>query len=131
MCKRLCIRFLNNDVGHICDKRELRMSEVEMNAGDLEISKLLQKNAIVESVLEPNQCISNVFLCTKTDSGYRLILNLKNFNSWILKLKFKMETLDHILSAMCENCYMTILDLSDAYLTLPVSPQFWKYLKFR
>ena len=41
-----------------------------------------------------------------------------------------METTDHILAAMSPNCFMTIVDLSDAYLTLLVSPLFWKFLKF-
>ena len=60
-----------------------------------------------------------------------MILNLKSFNDYVVKQKFKMETIDHILAAMTKNCFMTIVDLSDAYLTLPVSPLFWSYLKFK
>ena len=130
-CIKGCKLDLINDVGFIRDKKELKMSQVEMSAGDLEIEKLLAKNAIVKCSAESEQCVSNVFLRAKSDSGWRIILNLKSFNSWVLKLKFKMETLDHIVSAMSQGCYMTTLDLSDAYLTLPVNSKYWKYLKFR
>ena len=73
------------------------------------------------------QCISNVFLTPKKDGGFQMILNLKKFNNYIVKQKFKMETIDHILSTMTQNCFMTILDLSDAYLTLLVSHLYWSF----
>ena len=41
-----------------------------------------------------------------------------------------METLDHILAAITPGCFMTILDLSDAYLTIPVFRAHQKFLKF-
>ena len=107
------------------------MSNEELLAGDLEIEKLVNKNAIIRCQEDKVQCISNVFLTPKKDGGYRMILNLKSFNDYITKQKFKMETIDHILAAMTEGCFMTIVDLSDAYLTLPVSQLFWKFLKFR
>ena len=118
------------DFDFIKPKHEIPMSPDELLAGDEEIRKLKEKNAIVTCQESPVQCISNVFLTPKKDGGYRMILNLKSFNDYFVKHKFKMETIDHILAATTENCFMTIVDLSDAYLTLPVSSLFWPYLKF-
>ena len=74
-------------------------------------------------------CESN-FLCPKKDGGYHMILSLKCFNKYVHKQKFKMETLEHILTHMIQDCYMTSTDLSDSYLTFPIYPKFWKYFKF-
>ena len=112
-------------------KCEIAMSEDELLAGDAEIEKLLEKNAIIRCQEAPVQCISNVFLTPKKDGGYCMILNLKAFNNYVVKQKFKMETIHHILAAMTKDCFMTILDLFDAYLTLPVSHLYWHFLKFK
>ena len=107
------------------------MSEQELLARDSEIEKLLTKNAIVKCHENPIQCISNIFLTPKKDGGFCMILNLKSFNDYVLKQKFKMETIDHILAAMTQGCFMTIVDVSDAYLTSPVSRLYWHFLKFK
>ena len=106
------------------------MNKVELKAAQLEVEKLIQKNAIVESHWEPNDFVSNVFLCPKKDGGYRMILNLKNFNTYAEKVQFKMETLQSILHLVTPRCWMTILDLLDAYLSIPVLPAHRLWLKF-
>ena len=129
-CVKGCKIDIVGDVKKCKHKGELMMSKEEIEAGDEQIQQLLQKKAITPVVSSPNenQCISNVFLRPKRDKGWRLILNLSNFNQVVSKKKFKMETLDHIIAAMTENCFMCILDLSDAYLTLPVHKDFWPVL---
>ena len=86
--------------------------------------------AITCTVPEPNHFIRHVILHPKKDGGHWLILNLTSFNKQIHKIKFKMETLDHILALITPGCFMTKIDLADAFLTIPVAPKFQKFLKF-
>ena len=58
----------------------LSLTDEEIASANDQIQKLLQKHAIVETVREPNDFISNVFLTPKCDGGFRMILNLKPFN---------------------------------------------------
>ena len=51
-----------------------------------------------------------------------MILNLKQFNNFAEKKKFKIETLQSILHLVTPNCWMTILDLLNTYLSVPVLP---------
>ena len=96
----------------------------------IEIDKLLAKNAIVESSGEDHDFVSNIFLCPKKDGGFHIILNLKQFNNFAEKKKFKMETLQSILHLVTLNCWMTILDLLDTNLSVPVLPAHSIFLKF-
>ena len=41
-----------------------------------------------------------------------------------------METLQSILNLITPNCYLASIDLKDAYYTVPVHPDYTKYLKF-
>ena len=101
-----------------------------MAAGDEQIEQLIAKNAVTLAVYSKGQCVSNIFLRPKHNMGWRLILNLSSFNWTVAKNLFKMETLDHIIAAMSESCWMCIFNLSDAYLTLPVNSKFWPVLRF-
>ena len=96
----------------------------------MHIQELLNKRAIVHSKCTPGDFVSTVFLCPKKSGSYRLILNLKQFNRYAEKIKFKMESLTHILSLVTKGCFMTLIDLLDAYLTLPVKREDCSYLKF-
>ena len=59
-----------------------------------------------------------------------MILNLKHFNKFVDKHKFKMETLNSILDLMSEGCFMTSIDLKDAYLVVAIALQLTMFLKF-
>ena len=59
---------------------------VEIEIIDAEISKLLSKGAIVNTIREPSHYVSWVFTRTKIDGNYRMILNQKTFSEF---LKFK------------------------------------------
>ena len=80
-----CHLNMTADFGSVHSKLELSMSEIEMLAGDAEVVKLLSKNAIVKTNFSEPQCISNVFLRAKKDSDFCIILNLKNFNNFVIK----------------------------------------------
>ena len=108
------------------------LSEEELLAGDLHIQSLLEKRAIVPAPVDvPGQFFSTVFTIPKRDSGWRMILNLRRFNSWVSFLSFKMDTLVFILSYVTRDCFMSIFDFTDAYLTVPISGSHVKFLKFR
>ncbi|CAB4015840.1 Hypothetical predicted protein [Paramuricea clavata] len=57
-----------------------------------EVEKLLDKGVIVGSSHEPDKFISNIFL-RKKDGTYRMILNLKQLNEFIVYRHFKMDSL--------------------------------------
>ena len=62
--------------------------------------------------------ISPIFTVPKKDGGIRLILNLKSLTP------FKMDNINTILKLITPNCWMAVVDLKDAYHSLPVHPKF-------
>ena len=100
--------------------REIKMSMDENKAARDHIQELLRKKAIVPSDKTDGDFLSNVFLVPKKDGGFRMILNLKQFNKYVEKFHFKMETLQTILHLVSPHSWMTVLDLQDAYLVIPV-----------
>ena len=71
--------------------KPLVFSKQEMQAADILIGSLLTKNAIEPCSHEPGEFISTVFLRQKSNGSYRLILNLKNFNLFMVYNKFNMS----------------------------------------
>ena len=107
-------------------------SQEEISFAEKHISELLQKRAIIESEREVGDFISTIFRVPKknSDSKFRMILNLKEFNKYAVKSSFKMETLQHILSMVTPNMFMTNIDIVEAYLMVPMSHKSSLYLKF-
>ena len=111
--------------------KNFHLSQDEINAGNEHIQLLLDKKAIVHADNHiPGEFFSNVFLIPKRDSGFRMILNLKQFNQYVEYLHFKMDTLNHILSYVTFHCFMAIFDFNDAYLSVSISGEHVKFLKF-
>ena len=98
---------------------------------DTEIARLYAKRVVVESLHTSGEYISPIFVRGKKDGSHRLILNLKSLNQSITYRHFKMDTLQSAINLMTPNCFMASLDWKDAYYSVPVSPEFQKYLKFR
>ena len=110
----------------------IKFSKQETEAADEHIHKLLQKGAIIEcSSINPGDFVSTVFLRPKKDGGYRMILNLKDFNDFVEYNHFKMETLKEICASITPGCYMAVIDLQDAYLVIAITSKHHKFLKFR
>lgn len=95
-----------------------------------EIDKLIGKNVILETINEPDDFISTIFLRPKKDGTHRMILNLKQFNQYVVYHHFKMDTLEHAVQLMTPGCYMASVDLKDAYYTVPIYSVHQKFLKF-
>ena len=66
----------------------------------------------------------------KKDGTYRVIVNLKALNEFIVDQHFKMETLDAVTNIMKRGAYAASLDLKDAYYSVPTHPTNSKYLTF-
>ena len=98
---------------------------------DGEISKLLNKGVIAKVPDKPGQIVSNIFLRPKKDGSYRLILNLKQFNTNVVHHHFKMDSIQTIIKLVTRNCYMASLDLKDAYYSIPIKSADRQFLRFR
>ena len=95
-----------------------------------EISSLLCKNVIKICTHEKGEFISPIFCVPKKDGTFRLILNLKQWNSFVSYHHFKMETIHSILAMITPNCWMASVDLTDAYYSVRIHPSYQRYLKF-
>ena len=95
-----------------------------------EVEKLLSKGVIEPAQHEQREILSNIFIRSKTDGTYRLILNLKEFNKHVSYCHFKMDTLNTIIKLMSPDCYMASLDLKDMCYSIPVMKEHRKYLRF-
>ena len=99
-----------------------------------EIHGLLEKRAIY--VADPSQSHnlirSTFFLTPKKPNLWRPILNLKPINKmYITTKKFRMETLSSIIPSLSQGMWATTIDLKDAYLHIPIHPDFHRFLAFR
>ena len=102
----------------------------EENFVTLEIETLLRKKVIAKSAHEKGEFISPIFLRPKSEGSFRLILNLKKLNSHMPKIHFKMDTIHSVLQLVHKNCFMTKLDIKDAYYSIPIRESDKKFLKF-
>ena len=97
---------------------------------DEEISRLLRLHIIKQTTHEAGEFISPIFLTDKKDGGHRLILNLKQFNTYVPYHHFKMHGIPEITRLVSRNCFMAVIDIKDAYYSVPVDIESQKYLKF-
>ena len=105
-------------------------TEAEQTIIDNEIEKFLLKGIIRLSLYEDGQVISPIFVRPKKDGSHRVIFNLKKLNEAVSYHHFKMDTLETAIKLMRPGCYMTSIDLKDAYYSIPIAPEHQKFLKF-
>ena len=105
-------------------------TEAEQTIIDNEIEKFLLKGIIRLSLYEDGQVISPIFVRPKKDGSHRVIFNLKKLNEAVSYHHFKMDTLETAIKLMKPGCYMTSIDLKDAYYSIPIAPERQKFLKF-
>ena len=103
-------------------------SELSLRPG--EVNKLLKKGVIKNSKPEELEYISPVFLRKKQDGSHRLILNLKFLNKHLEYNHFKMDTFKLITHLIRPNCFMSTIDLKDAYYSVKNFSDHTKNLKF-
>ena len=105
-------------------------TEFEQAIIDNEIEKFLQKGIIRLSSFEDGQVISPIFTRPKKDGSHRVIFNLKRLNESVSYHHFKMDTLETAIKLIRPSCFMTSIDLKDAYDSIPVALEHQKFLKF-
>ncbi|CAB4039512.1 Hypothetical predicted protein, partial [Paramuricea clavata] len=105
-------------------------NETEQTVIDGEIEKFLQKGIIRHSVPESGEVLSPIFITPKKDGTSRVIFNLKALNQFVSYHHFKMDTLDTAIRLMRPGCFMTSIDLKDAYYSIPIALEHQNYLKF-
>ena len=101
----------------------LNMGKEQKQAASEQIATLLSKKAIIPWKFNPaTDFMNTVFLRPKKDHGWRMILDLKNFNANVSYKRFKMETLKNILDMVTPLCWMGSIDFCDAYLMTAILP---------
>jgi len=108
---------------------QIRFQEWEKQIIHQEIGMLLEKQAIEPTEHEDNEVISSIFIRAKKDgTKFRTILNLKELNKNVTYHHFKMDSLYTALRLVTKGCFMTSLDLTDAYYSVGVHEDHRKYL---
>ena len=95
------------------------------------IQSLLSKNAIerVENIKSLG-FYSRLFLVPKPHQRWRKVIHLSRLNTFLHVEKFKMETPESIRTSLIPGEWVPSIDLSDAYLHIPIHPNSRKYLRF-
>ncbi|XP_068739614.1 uncharacterized protein [Montipora capricornis] len=112
------------------EPRHIYASLSDKEVIDGEISKLLLKGVIERTCLTGNGFVSNVFVRPKKDGTYRMILNLKSLNEFVVYQHFKMDNILTALKLMRPKCFMASVDLKDAYYSVPIASEDRKFLSF-
>ena len=112
--------------------KETRCNAQAMSVLLEEVQSLLQKRAI--EIVPRDQAeegfYSTLFVVPKKTGDLRPVINLKPLNMYLRKQHFKMDTLAKVLNLVQPGDWAFTLDLSDAYLHIPVHVQYRKYLRF-
>ena len=112
-------------------KFPLKVSARESDILSAELLKLIDKKVIEPCEHVEGEFLSTVFTRQKRDSSkFRLILNLSDFNLWVVYKHFKMDTLQTALALIYPGCFCASIDLKDAYYTVNVDPSARKFLRF-
>jgi len=97
-----------------------------------EIDILIQKD-VIEIV--PQQEVhsgfyNTFFLVPKKNEKMRPVINLRPLNRYLKKTHFKMDTLNKVINLVKPKDWALAIDLSDAYLHVPLFPKHRQYLRF-
>ena len=95
-----------------------------------EVASLLSKGAVEEIIPECPGYYSRIFLVPKKNGKLRLIIDLSVLNHFVYTETFKMEIQRKVRNAIQLNDWAYSLDLTDAYLHIPIHYRSRKYLRF-
>ena len=95
-----------------------------------EVASLLSKGAVEEIIPECPGYYSRIFLVPKKNGKLRLIIDLSVLNHFVHTQTFKLETQRKVKDAVQLNNWAFSLDLTDAYLHIPIHHRSRKYLRF-
>ena len=95
-----------------------------------ETQRLCRMRAVQPVTTQQDQFVSQVFLVPKKDGSQRPVVNLRSLNYLIAKKKFKMEGARSIRDLIRKGDWMAMIDLKDAYLSVPILARHRRYLRF-
>ena len=95
-----------------------------------EVASLLSKGAVEEIIPKCSGYYSRIFLVPKKRGKLRMIIDLSVLNHFVYTQTFKMETQRKVKDAVQLNDWAFSLDLTDAYLHIPIHHRSRKYLRF-
>ncbi|XP_069589857.1 uncharacterized protein [Ranitomeya imitator] len=103
----------------------------QQKALEKEVQMLRRKKVIVEvpKHQQGKGFYSPLFLISKPDGSFRTIINLRRLNKHLEYHAFKMESIKTATNLLFPRCYMTVLDLKDAYYHLPIHQDHQQFLR--
>lgn len=112
--------------------RQPTLNPQESAQVDREIERALEKQAIREIPDSEARCINPVFTVAKRGSEERrMIVDLREVNKLLRVPRFKTTTFREAKLLITPNCWMTKIDIKDAFWHLPVHPSDQPYLAFQ
>ena len=90
-----------------------------------------EKSCASNFSIDSSGFFSPIFIVPKKEGGWRPVVNLRSLNKYLRIVHFKMESIALLKDILQRGDYMGCLDLKDAYLSVPIAGNCWKYLRFR
>ena len=99
------------------------------------LGRLHPVSAVKERYRKGGKCkisrfYSHLFLVPKPHQRWRPVIDLSRLNTFLHVDKFKMKTPESIRTSLIPGEWASSIDLSDAYLHIPIHPLSKKYLRF-
>ena len=94
-----------------------------------EVSALIDKRALEQPLSLDPGVYSHMFTVRKKSGGYRPVIDLKILNQHVRCPTFKMENDVRVKSQLKQGEWLTSVDLTDAYLHIPIHQDFRKFLR--
>ena len=105
-------------------------SEVDLPIIRSFLPSLLERRIIRELFVDQPLFFSRVFVVTKKDGPYRMIIDLSKLNDLLVIPTFQMESVLKIAQGIVEALWGCTIDLKDAYFHVPMGWAFHHYLAF-
>ena len=106
-------------------------SSKEFQAIKQEVNSLLSKGAIKQIPKSQAKFVSCLITVPNKSGGLRPVINFKPLKQFQHLQTFKMEGLSDLNVILEPNGFMIMIDLSDAYMTLPIEEESKNYLCFQ
>ncbi|XP_073416348.1 uncharacterized protein [Dendrobates tinctorius] len=123
--------LIKEDSGRFCLPLDRVDKLVKAAALEAEVKSLCLKNVLVE-VPESDRgrgFYSPLFLIQKLDKTFRTIINLRSRNEFLVNHTFKMQSINSTIKMLFEGCFMSVMDLKDAYYHVPIHADFQQFLR--
>ena len=129
-CKRLQTTFQRPSTSILPSHNKPKIQQgVSSHKTGSEFSSLEMCNKADSQV--SSKIVSRLFTVPKKSGGLRPVINLKPLNQFLHLQTFKMEDLPDLKVLLEPNDFMITIDLSDAYMTLPIEEESRNYLCFQ